>query len=232
MTITDRESPSSERVTLSRRMFVGASPILVAALTSCAHSLLDQTRIADSFIVDPDWAAYRPVLRGIIRVVLPLDRPDFPKLTLDEIETRLVTMFPIDREQRFLGLQRALMLFDQVDLFPIVSAPLVTEEAKARDTDGTELVTLLGDDAHAYAAFAAAHSIAGPVRFTALPAMAQREYFLLWRDSASIVKRSFYASMRALAMLTVYSADAAWSAIGYEGPLLHRPSNRPSEVAG
>ena len=198
---------------LDRRLFIAAS---AAALAGCTGALLRQTTIAERFIVDPDWAAYRPVLRDLVRIILPLDDPSFPKLSLDDIETNLMAMFPLEKEQRFLGLQRALTLFEQVDLFPIASAPLLLEEEKARDGEQVDLAP----DVRAYDAFADAHSIRGETRFTALPPEAQRAYFDLWRHSASIVKRSFPTTMKALVMMAVYSDEAMWRVIGYAGPLL------------
>jgi hypothetical protein len=198
--------------TLDRRTFIGA----VAVLAGCTHSLIRQTKIAESFVLDPDWTTYRPILRDLIRIILPLDDPHFPKLTLDEIETRLISMFPLENEQRFLGLQRTLTLFEQVDLFPIVSSPLLLEEEKARDGARPDLAS----DERAYREFAGAHAIRGAAQFTKLPAGAQRAYFLLWHDSAFIVKRAFHSGMKTLVMITVYSADAMWPTIGYAGPLV------------
>jgi hypothetical protein len=202
----------AEIATLDRRAFVGA----VAVLAGCTHSLINQSKIAESFILDPDWTTYRPVLRDLIRIILPLDDPHFPKITLDEIETRLIAMFPLENEQRFLGLQRTLTLFEQVDLFPIVSSPLLLEEEKARDGDRPDVTA----DERAYREFAAAHAIRGAAQFTKLPADAQGAYLKLWHDSAFIVKRAFHSGMKTLVMMTVYSDDVTWPAIGYAGPLV------------
>ena len=210
---------------VSRRTFVSASSILAAALAGCGTRLIDQTRIAEELIVDPDWKSYQPVLRGLIRVILPLDHPEFPKLGIDAIEKRLISMFPLEKEQRFLGLQRMLALFDHVDLFPILSGPLLFEEEKVRDLSGDTSAlarTLTAADGRAFEAFAHAHAIRGRARFSDLSADAQRAYFDLWRDSASVVKRAFHSGMKSLVMITVYSADAMWPAIGYAGPLLPR----------
>jgi hypothetical protein len=197
---------------LDRRLFIGLS---AAALAGCARTLARQASIAEQLLVDPDWSAYEPVLRDLVRVILPLDDPAFPKLAPAAIETRLVSMFPLETEPRFLGLQRALLLFDHVGLFPIASAPLVSAEDEARD--GANVV--LSDDRPAYEAFARAHDVHGK-RFVELQPDAQRAYFELWGHSDWIVKRAFHATMRALVLMTVYSDEAMWRVIGYEGPLV------------
>lgn len=201
---------------LDRRLFIGLS---AAALAGCARTLARQASIAEQLLVDPDWSAYEPVLRDLVRVILPLDDPAFPKLAPAAIETRLVSMFPIETEPRFLGLQRALLLFDHVELFPIASAPLVSAEEEARGGESADTSAELAADGPAYEAFARAHAVDGK-RFVELPPDAQRAYFDLWGHSAWIVKRSFHASMRALVLMTVYSDEAMWRVIGYEGPLV------------
>jgi hypothetical protein len=213
---------------LSRRSFVGASPLLLAALARCTASIGEQARFAEAFIVDPDWTAYRPVLRALIRLIVPLDDPRFPRVPVETFEERLISMFPLEKEQRFLGLQRTLTLFDQIDLFPVVSGPLLLEEEKARDGGGRALAVALRDaDGAAWRRFVSDHAIAGSPAFTELPFPAQEAYWRLWRDSESVVKREFHSTMKSLVMITVYSADEVWPAIGYGGPLLQRGRRAP-----
>lgn len=209
---------------VSRRFFAGTLPLLVVALANCSGVFVDRSRFAEAFIVDPDWNAYRPILRGLIRVILPLDQADFPKVPIESIEQRLISMFPLEKEQKFLGLQRTLVLFDQIDLFPIVSGPLLFEEQKARD-DAREAnlgAELQESDRRAYQELIRVHGIAGRPRFEELPVDAQQAYYALWRDSPSLVKRAFHSTMKTLVMTTFYSADDVWPAIGYAGPLIHR----------
>jgi hypothetical protein len=209
---------------VSRRLFAGTLPLLVVGLANCSGAFVDRTRFAEAFIVDPDWNAYRPILRGLIRVILPLDQADFPRVPIESIEGRLISMFPLEKEQKFLGLQRTLVLFDQIDLFPIVSGPLLFEEEKARD-DAHERnlgAELQESDGRAYQEFIRVQAIAGRPRFEELPIDAQRVYYALWRDSPSLVKRAFYSTMKTLVMTTFYSADEVWPSIGYAGPLIHR----------
>jgi hypothetical protein len=207
---------------VSRRLFAGTLPLLVVGLANCSGAFVDRTRFAEAFIVDPDWNAYRLILRGLIRVILPIDQPDFPKVPTESIEQRLISMFPLEKEQKFLGLQRTLVLFDQIDLFPIVSGPLLFEEQKARDDARNVGAELQEADRRAYQEFIRAHGIAGRPRFEELTIDAQRAYYALWRDSPSLVKRAFHSTMKTLVMTTFYSADEVWPSIGYAGPLIRR----------
>lgn len=213
---------------VSRRVFVGASPLLLAGLAACSRAFVEHARLAESFIVDPQWSAYRPVLQGLLRVILPIGDPGFPRLPIERIEQRLTSMFPIEQERRFLGLQRTLTLFDHAELFPLTSGPLLLEEEKARDVRGRgaerDWVNALREhEERAYAEFVARNNLSRSARFAAMPPDAQRQYLELWRDSASVVKRAFAGSIRSLVMMTVYSSEEAWAAIGYEGPLIDRP---------
>jgi hypothetical protein len=216
----DNRDPAPSGV--SRRLFAGTLPLLVVGLANCSGAFVDRTRFAEAFIVDPDWNAYRPILRGLIRVILPLDQADFPKVPTERIEQRLISMFPLEKEQKFLGLQRTLVLFDQIDLFPIVSGPLLFEEQKARDDARNIGAELQEADRRAYDGFTRAHAIHGRPRFEKLPIDAQRAYYALWRDSPSLVKRAFHSTMKTLVMTTFYSADDVWPSIGYAGPLIQR----------
>jgi hypothetical protein len=112
----------------------------------------------------------------------------------------------------------------RIDLFPIVSGPLLLEEQKARDDARNVGAELQASDRRAYQEFIRGHAIAGKPRFEELPVDAQRAYYALWRDSPSVVKRAFHSTMKTLVMTTFYSADDVWPSIGYAGPLIHRGS--------
>lgn len=210
---------------VSRRAVLQSAPFLVATLVRCTTALSDRTRVAEAFLVDPSWAAYQPVLRGVITAVLPFETEGFPPISAGEVEQRLVRLFPIERETRFLGLQRTMALFDELDLFPRMSGPLAQEESKARDlvARGGDVSRVLREivvaDEAAFAVFVREHVSS---RFRDLPLEARREYLELWRDSASIVKRQFFDALRSLVMVSTWSMDAAWPSIGYAGPLLPR----------
>lgn len=210
---------------ISRRAVLQSAPLLFATLVRCSHAVADRARLAEAFVVDPSWEAYRPVLRGVITAVLPFEAAGFPPVTPDDVERRLIALFPLETELQFLGLQRTMVLFDQTDLFGLMGGPLAQEESKARDlaARGGDAGALMREvertDAAALAAFVRDH---GRARFRDLSLDARRAYLALWRDSASVVKRQFYDSLRALVMTTTWSIEEAWPSIGYAGPLVPR----------
>ena len=210
---------------LTRRAFVGTAPFAAAALVGCARSVYGPARFAEAFVIDPSWTAYRPILHAVITTLLPLDDPAFPKIPAESIERRLITLFPLEQEQKFLGLQRTIVLFDEINLFTAFSGPLLAEEMKARDVarrkgDWRSIAQEIREqDSEAFRRFAA-EGVAG--RFTDLAPQRRTQYLALWRESASVVKRQFHSSLKALVMITTFSMDEVWSAIGYAGPLLPR----------
>jgi hypothetical protein len=204
---------------LTRRRFLACCSALAAAGTGCA-SLAPDMRSAYALVVDPPLADYEPILRALIGTVLPLEVPAFP-VTGQQVEARLLRLFRLERDPRFLLLQRSFVLFDQTDLFPHF-APLANEErivegrGAKNEGRGTkdEGKTHDGD---LYARFAG-HG--APARFTALPLDRQREYFDLWRQSRFLLRREFHATARSLVMVSAYSMPETWAVIGYAGPLL------------
>jgi phage tail protein X len=198
-------------LTITRRRFLACCSALATAGAGCA-SLSPDMRSAYALIVDPPLADYEPILRALIGTVLPLDVPAFP-VTGQQVEARLVRLFRLERDPRFLLLQRSFVLFDQTDLFPHI-APLANEEkdeGRGTKDEGKK------QDRELYARFAG-HS--GAARFTALPLDRQREYFDLWRRSRFLLRREFHATARSLVMVSAYSMPEVWPVIGYAGPLL------------
>jgi hypothetical protein len=129
-------------------------------------------------------------------------------------------MFELERDERFLLLQRSFILFDQTDLFPHFQ-PLAREEQQLRvppERPDTAFADDLTHDRELYAAFAGA---AASTRFISLTLDRQREYFDLWRRSRFMLRREFHATSRSLVMITTYSMAEVWHAIGYAGPLLN-----------
>jgi hypothetical protein len=196
---------------LTRRKFLACCSALAAAGAGCA-SLAPDMRSAYALIVDPPLADYERIIRALIGTVLPLEVPAFP-VTGQQVEARLLRLFRLERDPRFLLLQRSFVLFDQTDLFPHF-APLTKEEKDEgrRTQDEGE-----AHDRDLYARFAG-HG--APARFTALPLDRQREYFDLWRQSRFLLRREFHATARSLAMVSAYSMPEVWAVIGYAGPLL------------
>jgi hypothetical protein len=91
----------------------------------------------------------------------------------------------------------------------------------ARGGDVARVISeIVAADESSFAAFERDHGASK--RFRDLPLDGRRAYLELWRDSASIVKRQFYDSLRSLVMMTTYSMEATWPAIGYAGPLVPR----------
>lgn len=212
---------------VSRRAVLQSAPFLLASLVRCSNALAGRARLAEAFIVDPSWAAYQPILRGIVTAVLPFEMAGFPPVTPSDVEQRLMRLFPIEKERQFLGLQRTIVLFDEIDLFTRTSGPLAQEESKARDllARGGDIARVVAGinaaDEKSYTAFAREHNVTVR-RFRDLSLDSRRAYLELWRDSASIVKRQFYDSLRSLVMMTAWSIEATWPSIGYAGPLVPR----------
>jgi hypothetical protein len=196
---------------LTRRKFLACCSALAAAGAGCA-SLAPDMRSAYALIVDPPLADYELILRALIGTVLPLEVPAFP-VTGQQVEARLLRLFRLERDPRFLLLQRSFVLFEQTDLFPHV-APLAKEEKDERRPTKDE-----GEphDRDLYARFVGRGA---PARFTALPLDRQREYFDLWRQSRFLLRREFHATARSLVMVAAYSMPEVWAVIGYAGPLL------------
>jgi hypothetical protein len=206
---------------VSRRVFLTCCSALALASSGCAR-LAPQTRVGYTLIADPPLEQYRPILDGLIHSILPSERADFP-VSMEHVRARLLTLFRLDDDPRFLTLQKALVLFDQTDLFARRLVP-VQEEATALDADARGLdVQSVITRSHAldidlYKRFVRGQT--GAPRFALLPLDRQREYLELWRDSGYLIKRQFYASARSLVMISAYSMDVLWPAIRYGGPLL------------
>jgi len=210
---------------LSRSAFLGCCSALALAGAGCA-GLSARTRAAYVLASDPPRVEYEPILDALVRAFLPCERPDFP-VTAHQVRARLLTLFLLERDARFVDLQKAIVLFDQIDLFAealvLPEAELIARDAKTRGVDaGALLREAHARDAAAYAAFATVPSQASgrATRFVALPLERQRAYLDLWRASAYTLRRQFHASARSLVMISAYSMDATWPAIGYAGPLV------------
>jgi hypothetical protein len=214
---------------ISRRDFFTACSLLAAGLVACT-TLTDHTRTASTFIIDPSPEEYMPALRDLIRIMLPFEHREFP-LSVEQVETRLLRLFPLEQERRFMGLQRTLVFFNQIDLVvvPERAKVLIEEERKAADAPARlsrgELRRLIREriarETAVFSDFAA--SLEPKVRyFTALPPERQREYFELWAGSELLIKREFAGGLRYLVMATAYSDESVWPALGYDGPLVER----------
>ena len=203
---------------LTRRQFLACCSALAVSGSACA-TLGPDTRSAYALLTDPPLDDYEPILKALIQTVLPCERPDFP-VTVTQVHERLLRIFQLESDPRFLLLQRSLVLFDQPDLFPHL-LPLMQEERRLRAGHGTRpaaeaFADDLTHDRDLYNAFAGA---SGATRFTALALDRQRAYFDLWRRSRFLLRRAFHATSRSLIMISAYSMDETWPVIGYAGPL-------------
>ncbi len=191
-----------------RRDFVASCGALVLALSGC-QSLLSRTRLAHLALADPHPDDYEPVLGALIATILPFDHPRFPRVSAAEVQERLLALFPLGDEQ-YLVLQKGLMVFDRLDLFPVLQTPMVADAATAAQDRGGYLGWRRAFPSDA-------------TSFTALQPPARTAYFRLWGQSGFNSKALFYTSAKRLVMITAYSMRDFWRAIGYAGPLL-RPS--------
>jgi len=162
-------------------------------------------------------------LAGIIRAVLPFERSDFP-VTPAQVEAQFLRLF--ERTGRaFSSAAEDAVFFEQTDLFADlapIDAELTVRDARERGLNVAAVVSAMRrQDRQLADAFA--HSQGdGASHFSALRLAQQREYFDLWRRSGFLIKQQFYASARSLVMISAYSMEEVWAAIGYEGPLLPR----------
>ena len=205
-------------VAITRRQFLACCSALSAAAGVACSTATRDTRSAYALVTDPPLADYEQILDGLIRTVLPLELPAFP-VTGAQAKARLLDLFHLERDSRFLLLQRSFMLFEQTDLFPH-SAPLSGEshhtEAQGTRDGGSRR---RDDVAHDVALYARFERGGAPLRFTRLAIDRQRDYFDLWRQSRFLLRREFHATARSLVMLTAYSMAETWAVIGYGGPL-------------
>jgi hypothetical protein len=209
-------------IAVTRRQFLACCSALATA--GCA-SVTSDTRSAYALLTDPPLADYERILEGLVHTVLPLEQPVFP-VTGMQVKTRLLDLFRLERDPRFLLLQRSFVLFDQTDLFPHF-APLANEEQRIEGGEPQSARQGTNDDgghsddsAHDRELYARFANGGTPLGFTSLSLDRQREYFDLWRRSRFLLRREFHATARSLIMITAYSMSDVWAAIGYAGPLL------------
>ena len=202
-----------------RRSFLASCLALVGALSGC-RSALSRTRYARLALDDPHPDDYQPVLDALIRTILPFDHPRFPRVTVEAVRARLLALFPLEEDRKYLAFQNGLMIFGELDLFPLLQAPLVSEERRLAGTSDGALATKARQDELLYAEFLRTSLPAGARPFTTLDASQRARYLRLWSRSGFDGKRLFYSASKTLAMVTAYSLGEFWSAIGYAGPLL------------
>jgi hypothetical protein len=219
-----------ESIPVGRRSFLASCSMLALGFTGCAR-LLDNAHLSYLAIDEPPPQAYLPVLQALVRTVLPFDHPRFPAVSPQAIDRRLAELFPFTQDDEdSLALRKALMIFDAVDLFPAAPAALLAQEADALGIDDqhssgwTETVgTKRAADERIFAAFSEGSQAMRPAHFVELTPEARVRYYALWSQRAFSVTRHVYRASKALILVTAWSMDEMWSAIGYPGPLVGGP---------
>jgi len=210
-----------------RREFLAVCGVLAASLAACT-GVGRGMRAASSFIADPGLADYGATLRALIETLLPIGSGEFP-LDVNTVEQRLLRMFPLDDERRFLGLQRTLVYFDALDLAPHVAAPLLAAERIALDVPSrlseAEFRSIVAAKSQTewQSCETFFHRFGRPARFAALAPEARLSWLRLWGASEFAVKRDFARTIRTLIYMSAYSSERVWPVIGYDGPLLKLP---------
>ncbi len=216
---------SIETIAVSRRSFLQAGALLGISLSGC-RGFLSETRFVDAMLTDPHPDAYHPILNKLIRAILPFGHPQFPPISSETIEARLLSYFPVDDNVQFLPLQKSLIFFDATELFPQIFSPVENEERNdnAGENEATveSMIAAKRDhDKKLYESFVSSFTPSAH-QYTELDLRQQREYLRLWGQSGFRIKRQFYRSLKSIVMITAYSTDDLWKVIEYEGPLLSR----------
>jgi hypothetical protein len=142
------------------------------------------------------------------------------------IQSRLFDLFELEKEDRLIALQKGLLFFDAIELFPYALPVIVEEERRLEDRErGADSLSLASEKERAdqknYRRFLERATPVGK-RFTTLTGDGRRHYLELWARSEFVFKRRFYQATKGLIMITAYSMDELWVPIGYEGPLISR----------
>lgn len=216
MSHRDRQSVRSA----GRREFLGSCASLLVALSGYP-SLLTRTPLAQLPLNDQHPDGYEPVLRAIVETILPFDHPRFPRVSATEIETNLLALFPLG-DQSYAPVRKGLMLFEELDLFPLLQPPVAAEERALQGATDAEIAERAKWDERLYAEWRRAGPSDHATRFTALGPSLRAGYLRLWGQSAFNGKQRFYHSLKSLVMVTAYSRADLWRSIGYAGPLVEK----------
>jgi hypothetical protein len=209
-TIATRSSATE----MHRREFLSSCGALLVALSGLPlPSLLEPS--------DEHPDDFEPVLCAVIETILPFDHPRFPRVSAPEIQTNLLALFPLGDES-YAAVRKALLVFDDLDLFPLLHPPLGAEERAHYGATNADVAAHARWDERRFAEFQGAASSSHAPRFTALEPPQRANYLRLWGQSAFNSKQRFYYSLKSLVMVTAYSRADLWHAIEYAGPLLER----------
>lgn len=87
--------PVGDALALSRRQLLCAASAFALGSTGCAR-LLAGTDFARRVVNDPSSDDVRPVLRGLVRAILPFDHSSFPPIAQARVEAEVLRLFPVD----------------------------------------------------------------------------------------------------------------------------------------
>ena len=204
---------------ISRRNFLKA--ITVLGLSSCTP-FLPRTRFIHLLTNDPHPDHYNPILRSLIKLVLPFEHPRFPEITPDTVLKNLDIHFPLT-EERQEPFQRAFVLFNDIQLFNERLPAIIDEEAKLfREFEGFENneinsridefvhhdKLLFNDFEKKYGYFES---------FMSAPKEVQSDYFYLWSQSSFNIRRMFFNSAKGVINACTYCQEDMWEVMGYDG---------------
>ena len=187
----------------SRREFLASCCVLSLG----ANQLFGQAQDFGSF-------EGKAVMGALIRTILPLEHPDFPRLSGDELGARLNTLFAVANDDERKAANRALQLFNRTDMFADMRSVAGDGHEQSAESRGLERLE------HAnWIAWRQSHAV-NVKAFVELGLPAQRGYLRLWASSGFVERRRFYRSVKSMIMATAYSLEVLWQTIGYEGPLI------------
>ncbi|MBF8305707.1 MAG: hypothetical protein HW398_895, partial [Acidobacteria bacterium] len=185
-------------IQLHRRAFISSCGALMLALSGC-QSVLSRTRLAGLALNDPHPDDYGRVLGALIETILPFGDPRFPRISAAAIQARFLALFSLEETEKYLVFQKGLMIFNRIDLFPVLQAPMVSEQralldpgGSRRGTAGAAIAEMALQDQRIYAAFRRTSLASGARSFTALQPLPRAEYLRLWGQSGFNGKQLFY----------------------------------------
>jgi hypothetical protein len=195
--------------TLSRREWLKACSVLALGATGCAR-----LQFAERVLSEPHPDDWRTVLTGLVQAFVAFDDPQFPPdIAPLQVETQLLSLFPLAEQEQFSSMRRGLMAFNELALFASHQAALADDE-RTRGTAEADI-----DAAFAYESRALGETrLSG--RFLALGPGERRAYLRLWGRSPFQQRRQFYRGTKTLIMIATYSLVPLWQSIGYDGPVL------------
>jgi hypothetical protein len=154
--------------------------------------------------------AWRPLLRALIETVLAFDDPDFPPMTVERVEGRVLERFPLEDEERSKGLHLALRSFGEMSAFSIVPPVILRVEQELLVSEGlagADLARLVAEkirvEVERFAAFAGQFGPAA--RFERATLATRRAYLRLWARSGFAQRRRVYTTLKGLVLLAAYS---------------------------